>query len=127
LEVMSKKPTGRGPALAELKYFSLDLSPSPRARVKVYALHHEANVEDLEQAAAGCPAHRPGDVIDFFETIAPGLSKFDRRPALTCYAFVEGAGASPSTVTTHFPIASCARNDLESCGRVAASLRRLGV
>src|SRR5882724_3499451 len=55
----------RGPELDELKYFSLDLSSSPEARVKVYARHRNATVEDLELAALGCPTQQHGDVTQF--------------------------------------------------------------
>lgn len=125
--IVGRQLIARGPGLDELKYFSLDLSPSAESRVKVYARHQQATVLDLECAAAACPAHVPGDIIRFLNAVAPNMTTFRGRAPLTCYAFVQGRGAAPSAVTTHFPVNGYAPNDLVVRERVVDCLERLEI
>ncbi len=117
----------RGPDLDEFKYFSLDLQKSDESRVKVYARHQRSTPEDLEVAASACPAHRPGEVRRFLQTVAPDCRYYDNRAPFTCYAFVESEGSTPAAVTTHFPINGYVQNDAEASERIRASLDRLAL
>jgi len=117
----------RGPELDVFNYFSLDLAPSPEARVKIYARHHDSRPEDFEHIASACEQHQPGDLLKFFEAAAPGRTLFDNRPPSTCYAFVEGRGDSPLSITTHFPINGYARDDGEVAESVVRCHRAFGL
>jgi DMATS type aromatic prenyltransferase len=109
--------------LDELKYLSLDLSASPKARLKVYARHEQCSVRDLESAASASPWYQQGDVTQFLKTVAPDVDGvFRGRAPLTCYAFVQGRGDGPSSATTHFPINGYAKHDAEIAERVLQCL-----
>jgi DMATS type aromatic prenyltransferase len=118
----------RGPDLDELMYLSLDVSRSSESRVKVYARHRWATISDLEAAAASSPNHKPGDVTQFLRTVAPDAGEvFKGRAPFTCFAFVEGCGAAPASVTTHFPINGYAPHDGVIQERVSAYLQQVGL
>jgi DMATS type aromatic prenyltransferase len=95
----------RGRELDELKYFSLDVTPSETARVKVYARHLDATAEDCEHAASIARSHRAGDVLEFVRAMAPDENGvLLGRPPATCLSFVDGNGEEPAAVTHHFPV-----------------------
>lgn len=122
-KVISKTLVRRGTDLDELKYLSLDLSPSPKARLKVYARHQQCTVRDLESAASASPWSQQGDVTQFLKTVARDVdSVFQGREPLTCYAFVQGREDGPSSATTHFPINGYAAHDGEIAERVLKCL-----
>jgi DMATS type aromatic prenyltransferase len=110
----------RGRELDELKYFSLDVTPSETARVKVYARHLAATADDCEYAASVARSHKPGDVADFVRAMAPGSGgELQGRPPATCLAFVEGTDDKPAAVTHHFPVnGGYAENDAVVATRV---------
>jgi DMATS type aromatic prenyltransferase len=118
--------TKRGPILDELKYFALDLSRTPDARVKVYARHHDSTAEVLTSAAAGCPTSPTANLRRFLAAVSPDRAQFDSRGPFTCYAFVSG-NPKPDSVTTHFPINGYAPNDDVAAQRVLAAMRVFGV
>jgi GNAT superfamily N-acetyltransferase len=122
-KVISDTLVRRGAELDELKYLSLDLSPSPKARLKIYARHERCTVRDLESAASASPWYRQGEVTQFMKIVAPEVeSLFHGRAPLTCYAFVQGRGDGPSSATTHFPINGYAVHDGEIAERVVRCL-----
>lgn len=116
----------RGPVLDELKYFSLDLSKTPEARVKVYARHHFSTPDVVAYAATGCPSAEPDSIRRFLATVSPDRSDYSGRGPFTCYAFVEGR-VTPDSVTTHFPINGYAANDAVVSERVRACLEEFGL
>jgi DMATS type aromatic prenyltransferase len=116
----------RGRDLDELKYLSLDLSDSARARVKFYVCHHQARPEQLEQAFAVAPTHRAGDAAHFCETMAPQIACFSEKPISSCLAFV-GGNPAPHTVTMHLPIAHYAESDAAASQRIAAFMAQQGM
>jgi DMATS type aromatic prenyltransferase len=118
---------GRGPELDELTYFSLDLSGSPDARVKVYARHLGATPEDLERAASLSTSYRAGDVIAFLNTMAPGVEMFAGRPPSTCLTFTGGHESLPVAATTHLPINDYAPDDGAVRRRVVQCLGQFGI
>ncbi len=101
----------RGPEADELKYFSLDLTPTPEARVKVYARHHRSTRDVVVAAASACSAYDPSAIHTFLKTAAPDAQVYDGRGPFTCYAFVTAGARSPDSVTTHFPINGYVEND----------------
>lgn len=118
----------RGPDLDEIAYVSLDLSPGPDARVKVYVRHHGCTPADLEWAASAASYYRPAEVLRFVETMLPECrTGFDRRSPLTCLALVPAPGGAISTATTHLPVASYAPDDATVETRVTSWLARLGL
>lgn len=124
---ISESAGRRGRELDELKYFSLDVTPSKTARVKVYVRHLKASVEDCERAAAIARSHQPGDVADFVRAMAPGEEGVLRgRPPATCLSFVEGDDR-PAAVTHHFPVnGGYAPNDAVVAQRVRDYLTSKG-
>jgi hypothetical protein len=115
----------RGGELDELNYFSLDLSPNPGARVKIYARHYQASVADLDAVAEAALSYRAGDLSAFLEAVTPGgLSTFKGRPPQSCYTFVDPTCELPAAATLHFPINSYAQDDQVVRQRVVACLER---
>ncbi|MEZ4220968.1 MAG: tryptophan dimethylallyltransferase family protein [Polyangiaceae bacterium] len=108
----------RGPEADELKYFSLDLSPGPEARVKVYARHHHATRDVVASAAGACSSGDPESISLFLRTLAPDVDLYEGRGPFTCYAFTAGSGSAPDSVTTHFPINGYAQSDQEAQERI---------
>jgi DMATS type aromatic prenyltransferase len=125
-KIISQTLVRRGTDLDELKYISLDLSPSPKARVKIYARHEQCTVSDLESAASASPSYQQEDVTQFMKIVAPDVgSMFHGRAPLTCYAFTQGRGDGPLNATTHFPINGYAANDRDIAERVVQCLYSL--
>jgi DMATS type aromatic prenyltransferase len=120
----------RGPVLDEMKYFSLDLAPTERARVKVYARHHHPTIEEMEAAARGAAGHQAGDIARFLEQLgAPSGTRLAGRPLATCLAFVASSAEPdrPAAVTHYFPVNGYARNDAEIADRVGRVMRECGL
>lgn len=115
----------RGPALDQLKYFSLDISPSQHARVKVYARHHDSSADVLMEAAAGCSSC-PTDELARYLARVSDRERYDGRGPFTCYSFV-GASSAPAAVTTHFPVNGYCSSDRESSDRALDCMRELDV
>ncbi len=61
------------------------------------------------------------------KALAPGVELFDGRGPFTCYAFVEGSGAEPRSVTTHFPVNGYAESDQQIRDRVVGAQAVLGM
>jgi len=117
----------RGPDLDELKYFSLDLSESKAARIKVYSRHHSPTVADLEEAATGAASYVAGDTTRFLAAMAGNDTKlFDGRALATCLAFT-GAQSKASAATVYVPIKGYAENDQIIADRVGSYLEAEGV
>lgn len=91
----------------EIKYFSLDLSAKPEARVKIYWLHHDITVDKLEKIHSIARNYVAGDVTEFCQAIA----SIRRGAICSCFSFVESNTGIPNTVTTHIPLTLYAGND----------------
>jgi DMATS type aromatic prenyltransferase len=120
----------RGPVLDELKYFSLDLSATDDARVKVYARHHRPTVDDLELAMRASSSAAPGDVDHFLELLdARKEERLAGRPPATCLAFVAANDDpnEPATSTHHFPVNGYAANDAQVAARIERILADRGL
>jgi DMATS type aromatic prenyltransferase len=125
---ISRSIARRGRELDELKYFSLDMTPSDTARVKVYVRHLNATAEDCEAAATIARSHRAGDVADFVRAMAPGENGvLPGRPPATCLSFVEGDDERPAAVTHYFAVnGGYAVSDAAVAARVRDYLTRNG-
>ncbi len=110
--------TWRGPEADELKYFSLDLSASTHARVKVYARHHRSTRDIVTAAASACSSYDPDVIHSFLRTVAPNVDVYDGRGPFTCYAFVGSSASAPDSVATHFPINGYVESDQEAHERI---------
>lgn len=108
----------RGPHLDELKYFALDLTSEPQARIKVYVRHHEATPSDLEAACSGAQEYVPGEGLHFALAMAGGNVRLSQRATFTCSAFIEGHGARPISTTLYVPICAYAAHDADVKARV---------
>lgn len=116
----------RGPHLDELKYFALDLTDDPSARVKVYVRHHSASPDDLERACSGAERYAPGEVSSFVRVMAGDRERLTRRATFTCTAFHEGS-AKPSATTVYVPVCAYADDDAAVVDRVSAYLAAHGM
>jgi hypothetical protein len=124
--IIAKTLVRRGTDIDELKYISLDLSPSPKSRLKIYARHQHCTVSDLESAASASRWYQEGDVTQFMKTVGPDVGNvFQGRAPLTCYSFTQGRGDGPSSATTHFPINGYAAHDGQIAERVVQCLQSL--
>ncbi len=108
----------RGPDKDDFVYFSIDLANHNRSRVKVYLRHYDATVEDLEQALSLAANYIAGDATEFCQTMAEGQSSFFAKPVTTCFAWVEGTDAIPSSGTLQLPISNYATDDQVVCDRL---------
>lgn len=111
----------RRPGLDQLSYFSLDLSDSSKARVKIYIAHNGIRPEELDDIFCLSPGHRPGDVIEFCAAMGGGQAAFERKPLMSCMSFV-GGGTTPYAMTLHLPIAHYAPSDDVAIERVRSFL-----
>lgn len=116
--VLCRTIARRGPHLDELKYFALDLTSTPHARIKVYVRHHEATPNDLEVACSGAQEYVAGEALDFASAMAGGEARLTQRATFTCSAFVGGQGERPISTTLYVPICAYAPNDAEAKQRV---------
>jgi DMATS type aromatic prenyltransferase len=103
-----------------LPYFSLDLSKSASARVKVYVAHPHATSEQVDALVRHESGYRPGLARSWIEELTGSTGTFDERPLLTCYGFRSPLDAAE--VTVHVPTRSYVNNDGESVLRAGKLL-----
>ncbi|BAT53263.1 hypothetical protein NOS3756_22220 [Nostoc sp. NIES-3756] len=95
----------------EIKYFSLDLSHSANARVKVYVAHKNATLGNIEAVLAANPYYEQGEIIEFCRTIAEQEGPFTTRPLVSCFAFTTDNEMYPLSSTLHLPVSFYLKND----------------
>ena len=123
---LTEGPMVRGPYVDEPKYFSLDLDPGARARVKLYFRHHDAQLADVRLALGGTGG--VADTSDAFVSALAGESpRFAARPLFSCHAFVDGESRDPAARALYVPVEAYATNDAQITERVAGYLRGRGV
>ena len=105
----------------DICYFSLDLSPRPDARVKVYTAHHRATLARIKAAVACARGFESRRVREFCETMGNGPGPYTARPVLTCLSFVQSQLA-PTAATVHFPVRTYALDDAAVRDRVRGYL-----
>jgi DMATS type aromatic prenyltransferase len=100
-------------------YFSLDLSPRPGARAKVYFAHPGESVADVlaqtERAGADVKGLRRR-----LEALAAGPTESLSRPLQSCFAFRDGVVTPEATV--YVPLRACAATDAEALDRLEGML-----
>lgn len=101
----------RGPDKDEFVYFSLDLAAHAQARVKVYLRHHDATPAELESALSAANNYIAGDAIEFCQAMAPNQTSFAQKPAITCFALIQGADSVPPFGTLYLPISNYVSDD----------------
>lgn len=104
-----------------IKYFSLDLARSTRSRIKIYTIHPQGSLQDIEDAVRSASSYVPGLAAEFCAHMAGGEGPFNGLPVQTCLAFVEGSPI-PEEATIHFPIRSYAPDDLTARERILSYL-----
>jgi len=106
-------------------YFSLDLTATARARVKVYTAHYNASPDHVERALRPASGHVQGQVGKFCTMMGNSWGPFNARPVQTCLAFTAG-NESPTSGTVYFPVRSYADSDLEVQERVLGYIHAEG-
>ena len=81
-----------------LPYFSLDLTKSANARVKVYVAHPNATSASIDALVRDESGYRPGLAQGWIEELTGFAGPFDQRPLLTCSAFRSPVDAAEVTV-----------------------------
>lgn len=119
-----QKAAQRGSA-DELKYFSLDLSSQPQARVKVYIRHHDITFEELERGLSICQGVVRGQITEFCALMSDRVEPLSARPIFSCLAWA--AGDSRPAGTLYLPIASYAPHDGVARDRIRDYLQRRGI
>lgn len=113
----------RGPELDELKYFSVDLSAKPDARVKIYFRHHRVTEGELERSFSHARSHVRGDVSEFCRAMLDSPGPFVAKPVGSCFAFVGGDTDRPSAATLHLPVNCYVESDAVVAERVSSYLK----
>ncbi len=117
--VIAEHALRRGPDRDELTFFSLDLTPRPDARVKVYTAHHAATLDDLMAVLRAVPGD-PAELQRFYQVITAGRPHLE-RPPITTLAFVKGR-REPIEGTLHVPIRGYVAHDEEARDRIRTAL-----
>lgn len=106
--------------------FSLDLSRSPQARVKVYFGHPHADDAEIDRCARVARSHRPEAFAEMLRTVSAGGRHEWSRPPGTCFAFHSGSEV-PSSVALYLTLRSRFDNDLAVSELLTGLLRREGI
>jgi hypothetical protein len=101
----------RGAELDELKYFALDLSAEPHARVKIYVRHHLATPGDLETASSAAMSYVEGEALHFARAMRGGDRFFYARSPFTCSAYTSEQHERPVATTVYIPVCAFATDD----------------
>ncbi|MFD0521847.1 hypothetical protein [Paractinoplanes durhamensis] len=107
-----------------LAFFALDLHDGPKARVKLYLSHYDAEAADVARAAGVVAGIDPAEIVQFC-TSTGGPGPFDARPLVGSYTLTENADR-PVGYSVYVPIRSYVANDQEARDLVAAALSRHG-
>lgn len=115
LNEQAMRPDGQD----QIIYFSLDLSASHPARVKIYLAHKNITAEELESVMALAPEYVPGESWVFCQALKGHTGHVEAsRPVLTCLSFTSDDDERPSSVTLHVPVRCHVRNDKETLERI---------
>jgi DMATS type aromatic prenyltransferase len=124
---LSRNAAGRGPDLDELKYFSLDLSGAPDARVKIYFAHHQVAASELERSFSPAKNYVSGDATEFCRALLASTGPFRAAPLGSCFSFVGADCDVPSAATLHLPVGRYVQNDALIKERVQDYLEKYGI
>lgn len=110
---------GAGVSLDALKYFSVDLVPAPRARVKFY-IGCYASDEEVGDLASRARNISRESAIGWLQDYAGSRGPYHPRPIWVCFAFRRGQILPDATV--HIPIRSHVDHDAQALRRIAPRL-----
>lgn len=113
---------GARPSQNEIIYFSLDLTHSTDARVKVYVAHKEVTATDLDAQLSLFESYSPGRAVSFVQQMTASNGPFRERPILTCLNY--SGGCPTPSITLHVPVRCYVDNDKTSLARLCALLPR---
>lgn len=106
-----------------LTFLALDLHGGPRARVKLYLTHHDAEARDVVRAAGAVDDIDVAALAEFCAVAGGGITRFDRHPLVASYTLTEGSD-KPMGYSLYVPIRSYVHDDDEARDRVTALLAR---
>lgn len=101
----------------EVQYISLDMSNRADARIKLYAVHHDATLGDIEAALRPASCYVSGEAAKFCRCMAGQDGPYTKLPVQTCLAYTANQEA-PLMGTVHFPVRSYASNDAIARDRI---------
>ncbi|KAF9876833.1 tryptophanase [Colletotrichum karsti] len=108
----------------KLMYFSLDLSPGPQARVKVYVQHNGANADTVAQAIKNVvPDSSDAEVRRFCTTLGDSEGPYERKGPMTCFGYTTNGSVINSEAAVYFPVHDYASDDAEIRCRVENYIR----
>jgi DMATS type aromatic prenyltransferase len=108
-------------------FFALDLNDSPRARVKLYVSHDDAEIAEAERAASLVPGIDPLQIREFCAVLSGGKGPFSRRPLISSYSFVEGDTSTPSNFSLYLPIRDYVPDDEVARARLVAIMAQYDI
>jgi DMATS type aromatic prenyltransferase len=108
-------------------FFAIDLSDSPRARVKLYVSHEDADIPDVERVAGLVPGIDPLQIREFCAVLSGGKGPFSRRPLISSYSFVEGDTSTPSNFSLYLPIRDYVPDDEVARARLVAVMAQYDI
>ncbi|MBB4964865.1 DMATS type aromatic prenyltransferase [Saccharothrix violaceirubra] len=112
------------PGLDRYSFFALDLTDPARARVKVYISHHAAGVDEVTRAAEAARGVDVDRLPDFCLLTGGHTARFDGRPLISSYTFLEGDTDRPSGYSLYVPIRDYVEDDAEARERVLAVMAK---
>ena len=101
-----------------LRYFSLDLADTERARVKVYVARSSSALA-VERLLCASRNFEPGLASALLFALTGDLGPFSERPILVCLAF---DGEEAPVATLHVPVRCYCSNDEHAVSRISAHM-----
>jgi DMATS type aromatic prenyltransferase len=108
-------------------FFAIDLNNTPRARVKLYVSHEDADTGDVERAASLVPGIDPMQIREFCALLSGGKGPFEQRPLISSYSFVEGDITTPSNYSLYLPIRDYVPDDEVARARLVAIMAQYNI
>jgi DMATS type aromatic prenyltransferase len=108
-----------------LAFFALDLHDGPRARIKVYVAHQDAETADIVRAAQVADGVDAAQAADFCAVAGGRPGRFAGRPLLSSFTLTPGHDR-PVGYSVYVPIRSYVDDDAEARQRTITLLDRHG-
>jgi DMATS type aromatic prenyltransferase len=110
----------------EIALFSLDLSDSPEARVKIYLRHTDCGLEEIERAASIAHDHRPNLFTEILKRVDASYNGNWRKAPMTCLSFQESRNGA-SSATLYCPLDPNVAHDADSNRHILDLLEVSGI
>jgi DMATS type aromatic prenyltransferase len=108
-------------------HFSLDLSNSPEARVKVYIKRFNPTFDELDERCAAIDSTTRGKWSYFCKAILGDQSSLTRRPVYTSYHLIAETPNRPRHTVLHLPVLPYINNDQTAHDRIVGFLDHCGL